>query len=99
MQYLKILLNDGTELILDEWEEYREDDNGEIVSYWGSICGKCIEKHGGKENFGHYLSDDSTACCSVCGCNTPSCWDSGDEDDGMMYIDLAPDEVEFIGKV
>lgn len=97
MKYLKFILNDGRKLVLDEWERTLEGEgtDDEIDYYWGSICGKCIERFGGKYNFSGHLHDSSTGCCSVCGCTTPSYWDSGYEDDGTMYIDFDPEEVTF----
>lgn len=83
---------DGQRIVFDEWEDFTED--GEVVYYWGSICGKCIDRIG-RQNIENHLSDGSTACCSVCGCNTPSYFDSFNDDDGMMYIDFQPSEVFF----
>lgn len=83
---------DGTKIAFDEWEEFEED--GKVLYYWGSICGKCIEKFG-RYKLRSHLSDGSTACCSVCGCDTPGYWDSLDDNDGMMYIDFQPNEVTF----
>ena len=82
---------DGTKIVLDEWEEFTED--GEVVYYWGTVCGYCQKKIG-KYLKGH-LSDGSTACCSICGCTTPSYWDSGDEDNNACYVDFQPHEVTF----
>lgn len=82
----------GEKIVFDEWEEFTE--NGRVVYYWGSICGRCIEKFG-KYNLRNHLSDSSGACCSVCGCDTPSYMDSGNDNDGMMYIDFQPKDVIF----
>lgn len=86
---LTYIAKDGTKIVLDEYEEYEED--GEVVSYWGTVCGYCLKKIG-KYLDGH-ISDSSEACCSVCGCSTPSYWDSGDDNNDAHYVDFLPHEV------
>lgn len=89
---LRFVGDDGKEILFDEYTKY--DDN----TCWVTMCEKCLGKY--KSSLGGREDDHGSGCCSVCGCDTPSWNDWGNErcsdGNGSVYVDFSADDVEEV---